>query len=157
MSETTNTIPTVKLMLDEVLITFPTGSTFSVPLRDMWELMRVLYVAATPKGYETRHRDYTVHQGRTMVRPAKLGRRPRVVSPCDLVVGRRADRVTLTQGDTTEAFSRADALALVTLLSAALRQPEDQKRAEAKHDPSRRVDVHLIATATVGRQGATLH
>ena len=71
----------------------------------------MLYIAATPKAHESRHRDYTIHRGRTVVRPAKVGKRPKVMDPRDLVVGRRADRVTLTQGDTTETFSRADALA----------------------------------------------
>jgi hypothetical protein len=49
MTETTNTAPTVKLMSKEVRITFPTGSIFSVRLGDLWELMRVLYIAATPR------------------------------------------------------------------------------------------------------------
>ena len=157
MTDTTNTAPTVKLMSKKVRITFPTGSIFSVRLGDLWELMRVLYIAATPKAYETRHRDYTIHRGRTIVRPAKVGKRPKVVDPRDLVVGRRADRVTLTQGDTTETFSRADALVLDTLLSAALRQHEDRKKAEAERETEQREEANLIVTAMVGRHGATLH
>jgi hypothetical protein len=157
MTETTTTAPTVKLMSKEVRIIFPTGSTFSVRLGDMWELMRVLYIAATPKAHETRHRDYTIHRGRTVVRPAKVGKRPKVIDPRDLVVGRRADRVTLIQGDTTETFSRADALALDTLLSAALRQREDRKQVETKREAERHKEAHLIVTAMLGRQGATLH
>ena len=156
MTEET-TAPTVKLMSKEVRITFPTGSIFFVRLGDLWELMRVLYIAATPKAHETRHRDYTIHRGRTTVRPARAGRRPKVAGPRDLVVGRRADRVTLTQGDTTETFSRADALALDTLLSAALRQREDRKKAEAKREVERHEEAHLIVAAMLGRQGATLH
>ena len=35
MTETT-TAPTIKLMSKEVRITFPTGSTFSVRLGDLW-------------------------------------------------------------------------------------------------------------------------
>ena len=79
------------------------------------------------------------------------------MDPDDLVVGRRADQVTLTQGHTTETFSRAEALALDTLLSAALRQREDQTKAEAKREAERHVEAHLIVTAMLGRQGATLH
>ena len=160
MTETTTT-PTVKLVSKEVRITFPTGSTFSVRLGDLWELMRVLYIAATPKAYETRHRDYTIHRGRSVVRPAKVGKGPKVIDPRDLVVGRRADRVILTQGGTTETFSRAEALALDTLLSAALRQredrKEDRKKAQAKREVERHEEAHLIVTAMLGRQGATLH
>ena len=156
MTETT-TAPTVKLMSKEVRITFPTGSTFSVRLGDLWEVMRVLYIAATPKAHETRHRDYTIHRGRSVVRPAKVGKRPKVIDPRDLVVGRRADRVALIQGDTIETFSRADALALDTLLSAALREREDRKKAEAKRESERHDEAHLIVTAMLGRQGATLH
>jgi hypothetical protein len=156
MTETT-TAPTVKLMSKEVRIIFPTGSTFSVRLGDLWELMRLLYIAATPKAHETRYRDYTIHRGRAVVRPAKVGKRPKVMDPRDLVVGRRAERVTLTQGDTTETFSRADALALDTLLSAALRQREDRNKAKAKREAERHEEAHLIVTAMLGRQGATLH
>jgi hypothetical protein len=157
MTETTTTAPTVKLMSKEVRITFPTGSTFLVRLGDLWELMRVLYIAATPKAHETRHRDYTIHRGRSVVRPAKVGKRPKVIDPRDLVVGRRADRVTLTQGDTTETFSRAEALALDTLLSAASREREDRKKVQAKREAERHEEAHLIVTAMLGRQGATLH
>jgi hypothetical protein len=157
MAETTDTAPTVKLMSKEVRITFPTGSAFSVRLGDLWELMRVLYIAATPKAHETRHRDYTIHRGRSVVRPAKVGKPPKVIDPRDLVVGRRADRVTLTQGGTTETFSRAEALALDTLLSAALRQREDRKKVKAKREAERHEEAHLIVTAMLGRQGATLH
>ena len=161
MTETPTTAPTFKLMSKEVRITFPTGSIFSVRLGDLWELMRVLYIAATPKAHETRHRDYTIHRGRSVVRPAKVGRPPKVIDADDLVVGRRADRVTLTQGDTTETFSRAEALALDTLLSAALRQREDRKehrrKSEAKREAERHREAHLIVTAMLGRQGATLH
>jgi hypothetical protein len=157
MTETTNTAPTVKLMSKEVRITFPTGSTFSGRLGDLWELMRVLYIAATPKAYEMRHRDYTIHRGRSMVRPAKVGKPPKVVDPRDLVVGRRRDRVTLTQGDVTETFSRADALALDTLLSAALRRRENRKKAEAKREAERHEEAQLIVAAMAGREGATLH
>ena len=157
MTETTNTAPTVKLMSKKVRITFPTGSSFSVRLGDLWELMRVLYIAATPKAYETRHRDYTIHRGRTMVRPAKVGKPPKVVDPRDLVVGRRGDRVTLTQGDVTESFSREDALALDTLLSATLRQREERKHAKAKREAERHEEAHHIVTAMLGREGATLH
>ena len=161
MTETPTIAPSVKLMSKKVRITFPTGSTFSVHLGDLWELMRVLYIAATPKAHETRHRDYTIHRGRTVVRPARVGKPPKVVDPGDLVVGRRADRVTLTQGDTTETFSRAEALALDTLLSAALRQRENRKenrrKAEAKREAERHQEAQLIVTAMLGRQGATLH
>ncbi|TNC60304.1 hypothetical protein [Rubellimicrobium roseum] len=162
MTEMTEiTTPTVQLMSKEVRIAFPTGSTFSVRLGDLWELMRVLYIAATPKAHETRHRDYTIHRGRTVVRPAKAGEPPKVTDRRDLVVGRRADRVTLTQGDITETLSRAEALALDTLLSAALRQREDRKagrtRAKAKRESERHAEAHLIVTAMLGRQGATLH
>ena len=157
MTETTTTAPTVKLMSKEVRITFPTGSTFSVRLGDLWELMRVLYIAATPKAHETRFRDYAIHRGRSVVRPAKVGKPPKVMDPRDLVVGRRADRVALIQGDTTETFSRADALVLDTLLSAALRQREDRKKAEAKREVERHKEAHLIVAAMLGRQGATLH
>ena len=162
MTETTETTtPTIKLMSKKVRITFPTGSTFSVRLGDLWELMRVLYIAATPKAYETRYRDYTIHRGRTVVRPARADKPPKVMDARDLVVGRRADRVSLTQGDTTETFSRAEALALDTLLSAALRQLEDRKSdrtlAKAKREAERHAEAHLIITAMLGRQGATLH